>query len=156
MVIKRYSAFPKAPAFLEPRHQILLCLSRTLVGQESYPSAEKQSVYSKTPTNWVIRLFRTSVRGLGGTYPSVDMQSSSKTLIDWEINIAFIRNKSVYTFLDILYIYIYCHPETDCFVLSRLFSVASYAGRLKLGSKPAQLYVRLNIIPLSQQAYHVS
>ena len=49
-----------------------------------------------------------------------------------------------------IYIDIYCHPQTDCFVVSQLFSMARYVGRLKLGSKPAQLYVRLSIIPLSQ------
>ena len=55
-----------------------------------------------------------------------------------------------------IYIYIYCHPQTDCFVVSQLFSVAIHVGRLKLGSKPAQLYVRLSIIQLSQQTNHVS
>ena len=43
---------------------------------------------------------------------------------------------------------IYCHPQTDCLVVSQLFSVARHAGRLKLGLKPAQLYVRLSIILL--------
>ena len=55
-----------------------------------------------------------------------------------------------------IYIYIYSHPQTACFVVSQLFSVARYVGCLKLGSKPVQLYVRLSIIPLSQQANHVS
>ena len=53
-------------------------------------------------------------------------------------------------------IYIHRHPQTDCLVVSELFSVARYGGRSKLGSKPAQLYVRLSIITLSQQANHVS
>ena len=53
-------------------------------------------------------------------------------------------------------IYIYCHPKTDCFVISQLFSMARDARFSKLGSKPGQLYVRLSIIPLSQQANHVS
>ena len=48
-------------------------------------------------------------------------------------------------------IYIYCHPQTDCFVLSELFSVAWHAGRSKPGSKPVQLYVR----PLGHQADHI-
>ena len=48
-------------------------------------------------------------------------------------------------------IYVYCHPHTDCFVLSPLFSVARYVGRFKLGSKPAQHLFRSSIIPLSQQ-----
>ena len=51
--------------------------------------------------------------------------------------------------------YIYSHPQTDCFVVSQLFSVATQVGLLKLGSKPAHLYVRLSIRPLGQQAYHV-
>ena len=53
------------------------------------------------------------------------------------------------------YIYIYTHPQIDCLVVSLLLSVARHVGRLKLGSKPGQLYVKLNIRPLSQQAYHV-
>ena len=51
-----------------------------------------------------------------------------------------------------IYIYIYCHPETDCIVVSQVFSVARHIGRLKLGSTPTQLYVRLSIRPLGQQA----
>ena len=43
--------------------------------------------------------------------------------------------------------YIYCHPQTDCYVVSQFFSVARHVGRLKLGSKPAQLCVRLSIRP---------
>ena len=54
-----------------------------------------------------------------------------------------------------IYIYIYCHPQTDCFVLSELFSVARHVGHSKPGSKPIQLYVRLSLRPLGQQAYHV-
>ena len=54
-----------------------------------------------------------------------------------------------------IYICIYCYPHTDCFVVSQLFSVTIHVGCLKLGSKPAQLYVRLSLRPLGQQAYHV-
>ena len=62
-----------------------------------------------------------------------------------------------------IYIYIYIcvcvcvcgHPQTDCFVLSELFIVARHAGRSKPGSKPVQLYVRLNLRPLGHQADHV-
>ena len=54
------------------------------------------------------------------------------------------KEKSCY-----IYIYIYCHPQTDCFVLSELFSVVRHAGRSKPGSKPVQLYVRLSFRPLS-------
>ena len=32
--------------------------------------------------------------------------------------------------------YVYCHPQTDCFILSELFSVARHAGHSKPGSKP--------------------
>ena len=42
-----------------------------------------------------------------------------------------------------IYIYIYSQPQTDCFVLSELFSVARHAGRSKPESKPVQLYLRL-------------
>ena len=51
-----------------------------------------------------------------------------------------------------IYIYIYCHPQTQCFVASQLFSVTRHVVRLK----PAQLNVRLSIIPLSQQANYIS
>ena len=45
--IKGYSAFFKVLALLEPRYQIVLChIQDTLVGRESYPLAETQSVYS--------------------------------------------------------------------------------------------------------------
>ena len=48
-----------------------------------------------------------------------------------------------------IYIYIYthinCHPQTDCFVVSQLFSVARHVGRLKLESKPVQLLMELQI-----------
>ena len=51
MAMKGYSAFPKAPALLEPRHQIVV-LSRTLVcGGGSYSAAEKQTVYSTAPAD---------------------------------------------------------------------------------------------------------
>ena len=50
---------------------------------------------------------------------------------------------------------IYSHPQTDCFVLSELFSVARHAGRSEPGSKPVQLYVRLWFRPLVHQADHV-
>ena len=61
-----------------------------------------------------------------------------------------------------IYIYVcvcvcvYCHPRTDCFVVSQLFSVARHVGCLKLGSKPTQLYVRFSILPLSQQSTYAS
>ena len=58
-------------------------------------------------------------------------------------------------FLVYIYIYIYSHPQTDCFVLSELFRVARHAGRLKPGSIPVQLYVRLCFRPLVHQVDHV-
>ena len=57
--------------------------------------------------------------------------------------------------IELIYIYIYCSPQTGCFVVLQLFSVARHVGRSKLGSKPAKLYVRLSIRPLGQQPYHV-
>ena len=36
-----------------------------------------------------------------------------------------------------IYIYIHCHPQTDCFVLSELFSVARHVGCSKPGLKPS-------------------
>ena len=54
-----------------------------------------------------------------------------------------------------IYIYIYCHPQTDCFIILQLLSVVRHVERMKLGSKPTQLYVRLSIRPLDPQTYHV-
>ena len=55
-----------------------------------------------------------------------------------------------------IYIYIYILSSiADCFIVSQLFSVARHVERLKLGSKTAQLYFRLSIRPLGQQAYNV-
>ena len=48
-----------------------------------------------------------------------------------------------------IYIYIYIsHPQTDCFVLSELFSVANTQDASEPGSKPVQLYARLWFRPL--------
>ena len=72
------------------------------------------------------------------------------------IYIKYIHTVSLSSSLSLsIYIYIYCHPQTDCFILSELFSVARHVGRLKLGFKPIQLYVRLSLRPLGQQAYHI-
>ena len=62
----------------------------------------------------------------------------------------FIAESIVY-----IYIYIYILSSTDR-LFRCIFSVARHVGRFKLGSKPAQLYVRLSIRPLGQQAYHAS
>ena len=52
--MKWYSAFPKAPALLEPRpSDCLVSYPRhSLVGGGSYPSAEVQSVYFTAPADW--------------------------------------------------------------------------------------------------------
>ena len=51
--------------------------------------------------------------------------------------------------------YIYCNPQTECLVVSQHFGMARHVASLKLGWKPAQLYSRLSIRPLGQQAYHI-
>ena len=83
-----------------------------------------------------------------------------QALINHNIPLTFICNFIIFSlslslFLYI-YIYIYCHPQTDCFIISQLFSAARHAGHFKLGSKLAQLYIRLNILLLSPQATYVS
>ena len=58
MAMKGYSTFPKALALLEPHNQIVLChIQNNRLEWGSYPSAEKQSVYSTTPANWVMHSF---------------------------------------------------------------------------------------------------
>ena len=57
--------------------------------------------------------------------------------------------------INIIYIYIYSHPQTDCFVLSELFSVARHAGHSKPELKPAQLYDRLRLQTTRPQADYV-
>ena len=51
MAMMEYSAFPIAPALLEPHHQIFSLISEYIL-MGSYPSAEKQSVYSTTLADW--------------------------------------------------------------------------------------------------------
>ena len=56
MEMKGCSTFPKAPASLEPHHQIVVIYQDThWVG--SYPFAEVQSVYSTTLTDWAIYIY---------------------------------------------------------------------------------------------------
>ena len=72
------------------------------------------------------------------------------------MNFKLFINKATYKLFackTIIYIYIVIHRQT--FVLSELFSVARHAGRIKPGSKPIQLYVRLSFRPLGHQADHV-
>ena len=56
MTIKVYSAFPKAPALLEPHQQIVSYPGHSL-GGESYPTAEVQSEYPTAPADWAIYLW---------------------------------------------------------------------------------------------------
>ena len=51
--MKRYSAFPKAPAFLEPYHQIVKCHISTFIREGGSYSSEKM-LYSTVPADWVI------------------------------------------------------------------------------------------------------
>ena len=51
-----YSAFPKPPALPESHRQIVLCYNQDTRCGESYPSAEKQSVYSTSPVVWAVVL----------------------------------------------------------------------------------------------------
>ena len=86
-------------------------------------------------------------------------QKKTKTFREsWNATITRVLNTSGanYKLILYIYIYIYCHRQTDCFVISRLFSVTRYVGCFKLGLKPAQLYVRLSIVPLSQQSTYVN
>ena len=59
MAMKGYSAFPKAPASLEPYHQIVYCHIQDTRWGWSYPSAEVQSVYSTAPADCAISLYKT-------------------------------------------------------------------------------------------------
>ena len=52
MAMKVFCAFPKDPALLDPPHQIVSVISRTLACWESYLSIEMQSVYSAAQADW--------------------------------------------------------------------------------------------------------
>ena len=53
MTMKGYSTFPKAPALLEPQHQIVLChIQDTYLEGGSYLSVEMQLVYFPAATDW--------------------------------------------------------------------------------------------------------
>ena len=54
MTMKECSAFPKAPASMEPHHQIVLCHIQDTHWGGGYPSAEVQSVYSTARVDWAI------------------------------------------------------------------------------------------------------
>ena len=51
MAMKGYSAFPKVPACWNLTIRLFIVICRTLVGGGSYPSTEKQSVYSTAPAD---------------------------------------------------------------------------------------------------------
>ena len=55
--MKGYSTFPKVPALLEPHHQIVYCHIQDTRCGGSYPSAEKQPVYSTAPADWAMKRF---------------------------------------------------------------------------------------------------
>ena len=55
MVIKEYSAFPKAPVLLEPHSRLFSVIIQDTCWWGSYLSAEKQLVYSTTPADWANR-----------------------------------------------------------------------------------------------------
>ena len=50
-----------------------------------------------------------------------------------------------------IYIDIYCHPQTDCFIVSQHFSVARQAKFPNLGLKPGWLKCQSKILPLSHE-----
>ena len=53
MAKKGYLTFPIAPALKEPHHQIIQCyIQDARFEWVSYPSAEKQSVYSTASADW--------------------------------------------------------------------------------------------------------
>ena len=54
MTMKGCTAFPKAPASLEPHHQIVWCHIQGNHWVGVLPSAEVQSVYSTAPADWAI------------------------------------------------------------------------------------------------------
>ena len=59
MAIKGYFTFIKSSG-LRPHHLIACVISRTLVWQRFYPSAEMQSAYSTAPANWVAEMFQST------------------------------------------------------------------------------------------------
>ena len=107
IAMKWYSEFPKSPTSLKTHPQIVSYHIKTLVVRVSYPSAEKQSVYSRAQDDWVTghRLggwgFLTPLQrnnrcillpqptgpqetGRGVSYPSTEKQSVYFTVLaDW-------------------------------------------------------------------------
>ena len=83
---------------------------------------------------------------------TTDLTKSGQKLKNWVFDIIGLEKNSK---LNKLEVFIYSHPQTDCFVLSELFSVARPAGRSKPGSKPVQLYIRLSLRPLGHQYIYI-
>ena len=52
MAMNGYSAFPKAPAFVEPHHQTVKMLYAGYSLPRGYSSVETQSVYSTATVDW--------------------------------------------------------------------------------------------------------
>ena len=100
-------------------------------------------------------IYRTLVLDSSGYWLILNKSHHNKQLTRFYSSTVHIFNVNVGPSYIYIYIYIYCHPQTETFALSEPFSVARPVGRTKLGSKPIQLYVRLNFKPLGQQAYHV-
>ena len=63
MAMKGYSASPKLQHCWNLTIRLFSVICRTLVSGGSYPSAEKQSVYSTAPTDWARRFFFVLHRG---------------------------------------------------------------------------------------------
>ena len=63
--IKGYSAFLKAPVLLDPHIKWFSVVNRTLIEGMSYPSAEKQSVYSTAPADWEILILVFKIQFVG-------------------------------------------------------------------------------------------
>ena len=149
-----HPTFFKFPALTSVLHSTLwnLCIGALEVNATSY-SMQQENFYRKDLRH--DSAFFTGIIKLTHVWCTVD--------IGWNKNGVYTKLKikddvklSIIHYVYVGYIYIYCHSQTDCFVVSHLLSVARHVGRLKLGSKPAQLYVRLIIIQLSQQVNHVS
>ena len=85
---------------------------------------------------------------LYGTYQNVKWSNLGKGVTPAPTPVVAIEKAafgSPLTFVANFTLYIYCHPPTDCFVLSELFSVARQVGRSEPGSKPIQHYARLSL-----------
>ena len=64
MAMKGYTAFPKAPALLEPQLQIVWCRIQDTRWGESYPFEEVQSMCSTAPADGAIKQMDQRTRNL--------------------------------------------------------------------------------------------